>query len=189
MNVEDQRVRKTRKQLKNSFIQLVNEHGFGAVSIRDVSNHAEVGYRTFFRHYKDTKGLLEDALGDFAAEVKAVLLPPDSLEMTERNVIVMFQFVEKNVDLFRVLYRAPNFEDYLSPLTEFGRKVGRAVFIPSYIPENILEVHFLGSMMNLQRWWVEKGMPIPAEEMGRYAHDLIVRPILSLDGIYPISAD
>lgn len=189
MNVADQRVQKTRKQLKNSFIQLVNERGFDAVSIRDVTNHAGVGYRTYFRHYKDTRELLEDALEGFAAEVKQVLLPPDSLEMTERNVITMFRFIEKNADLFRALYRAPNFEDYVAPLEAFGRKVGRAVFIPSYIPQKILEAHFLGSMMNLQRWWVENGMPIPAEEMGRYAHDLIVRPIMALETVYPISVD
>ena len=189
MNEADQRVQKTRRQLKDSFIQLVNERGFDAVSIRDVSHHANVGYRTYFRHYKDTRELLEDALKEFAAEVKQVLLPPDSLEMTERNVITIFRFIEKNVDLFRVLYRAPNFEDYLEPLAEFGRKVGQAVFIPSYIPQKILEAHFLGSMMNLQRWWVENGMPIPAEDMGRYAHDLIVRPIMALESVYPLSAD
>ncbi|MEM9777333.1 MAG: TetR/AcrR family transcriptional regulator [Chloroflexota bacterium] len=189
MNPADQRVQRTRKQLKESFITLVNERGFDDVTIRDVTNHAGVGYRTFFRHYKDTKELLEDALLEFAAEVKQVLLPPDSLEMTERNVITMFEFIEKNVDLFRALYRSPNFEDYLTPLAEFGRKVGRVVFVPSYIPQPILEAHFLGSMMSLQRWWVEQGMPIPAQEMGRYAHDLIVRPIMQLEGIYPISAD
>lgn len=189
MNEADQRVLKTRRQLKNSFIHLVNERGFDEVTIRDVTNHAGVGYRTYFRHYKDTRELLEDALKAFAAEVKQVLLPPDSLEMTERNVITMFQFIEKNVDLFRVLYRAPNFEDYLAPLAEFGRKVGRVVFVPSYIPQKILEAHFLGSMMNLQRWWVENGMPIPAEDMGRYAHGLIVRPILELETVYPLTMD
>ena len=189
MNPADQRVQRTRKQLKQSFITLVNERGFDAVTIRDVTNHADVGYRTFFRHYKDTRELLEDALREFAAEVKQVLLPADSLEMTERNVITMFEFIEKNVDLFRALYRSPNFEDYVAPLAEFGRRVGRVVFVPSYIPQPILEAHFLGSMMNLQRWWVEQGMPIPAQEMGRYAHDLIARPIMELEGIYPISAD
>ena len=74
-------------------------------------------------------------------------------------------------------------------LADFGRKVGRVVFVPSYIPQPILEAHFLGAMMNLQRWWVENGMPIAAEDMGRYAHDLIVRPILELETVYPISID
>ena len=41
-----------------------------------------------------------------------------------------------------------------------------------------MEAHFLGAMINLQRWWVENGMVLPPEEIGRYAHDLIVKPLL-----------
>ncbi|MDJ0757673.1 MAG: TetR/AcrR family transcriptional regulator [Ardenticatenaceae bacterium] len=180
MKSEDQRVVRTRKQLRDSFIKLVNKRGFDDVSIRDVTRHAGVGYRTFFRHYRDTRELFEDALADFIAELRQVLLPPDTLDMTERNVITMFHFSEKNVDLFRALYRAPFFEESSKLFIDFGKKVGRHTFAPSHIPAEIVETHFLYSMMNLQRWWLENGMPIPADEMGRYAHDLIVRPIISL---------
>lgn len=180
MKSEDQRVVRTRKQLRDSFIKLVNKRGFDDVSIRDVTRHAGVGYRTFFRHYRDTRELLEDALADFISELRQVLLPPDTLDMTERNVITMFHFSEKNADLFRALYRAPFFEESSELFIDFGKKVGRHTFAPSHIPVDIVETHFLYSMMNLQRWWLENGMPIPADEMGRYAHDLIVRPIISL---------
>lgn len=179
MNKEDQRVIRTRHQLQQSFIALVNERGFDAVSIRDVTTHAGVGYRTFFRHYKDTRELLEDALSDFLAEVVKMLLPPDSLDMTERNVIIMYQFIEKNVDLFRAFCRSPFMEES-ETMHNFGRKVSRNVFANATIPSEIIETHFLYSMMNLQRWWVENGRHIPAEQMGRYAHDLVVRPILTM---------
>jgi len=85
MNKEDQRVIRTRRQLQESFITLVNEVGFDAISIRDVTTHAQVGYRTFFRHYKDTRELIEDALSDFIDEVSKLLLSPDSEEMTLMN--------------------------------------------------------------------------------------------------------
>lgn len=180
MNTDDQRVIRTRKQLQASFIQLVNENGFDAVTIRDVTAHAGVGYRTFFRHYKDTRELLEDALSRFIKDVTAMLVPPDSLAMTERNVITMYQFVGDNVDLFRAYYRSPFFEESAVMLT-FGRKVSRNVFNNTPIPEEIVESHFFYAMMNLQRWWVENGMPISAEAMGRYAHELIVRPIIEME--------
>lgn len=179
MNAEDQRVIRTRRQLQNSFIMLVNEYGFEAVSIRDVTAHASVGYRTFFRHYKDTRALLEDALGEFLDGVTVLLVPPDSLDMTERNVITMYQYIGQNVDLFRAFCRSPFFEES-NMMLAFGRKVSRNVFGNTSIPSEIVESHFIYSMMNLQRWWVENGMPISAEQMGRYAHDLIVRPIIAL---------
>lgn len=179
MNVADQRVIRTRRQLQNSFIALVNECGFEAVSIRDVTAHAGVGYRTFFRHYKDTRELLEDALAQFIDEVTMLLVPPDSLDMMERNVITMYQYIEKNADLFRAFYRSPFFEES-DTMQSFGRKVTRNIFGNTSIPSEIVQSHFYYSMMNLQRWWVENNMPISAEKMGRYAHDLIVRPIIIL---------
>lgn len=184
MNSADQRVLRTRSGLKKAFIELVNECGFDAVTIRDVTQRADVGYRTFFRHYKDTRELLDDALRAFNEDVIEVLLPPDSIEMTERNVITMYRFVEKNADLFRALYRSPEFEThYLPQFTHFGRKVGKVLFNHAEIPQAVLEAHFLGAMLNLQRWWVENGMPLPAEEMGRYAHELIVRPMLQIEQV------
>lgn len=186
MNVEDQRVIRTRKQLQTSFITLVNECGFDAVSIRDVTAHAGVGYRTFFRHYKDTRELLEDALAQFIAEVTQLLVPPDSLAMTERNVITMYQYIGKNADLFRAFYRSPFFEES-SAMVAFGRKVTRNVFGKTHIPSEIVQSHFYYSMMNLHRWWVRNDMPVSAEQMGRYTHDLIVRPIVAL-AAEPITA-
>ena len=179
MNIEDQRVIRTRRQLQASFITLVNEGGFEAVSIRDVTSHAGVGYRTFFRHYKDTRELLEDALGEFVEEVTELLVPPDSIEMMERNVITMYRYIEKNVDLFRAFYRSPFFEES-DTMQAFGRKVTRNIFGNTPIPSEIVQSHFYYSMMNLQRWWVENGMPVSAEQMGSYAHDLIVRPFIAL---------
>ena len=179
MNAEDQRVIRTRRQLQASFIALVNERGFEAVTIRDVTAHAGVGYRTYFRHYKDTRDLLEDALAEFLEEVTQMLVPPDSLDMTERNVITMFQYIEKKADLFRAYYRSPFFEDSKS-MRAFSRKVTRNVFANTAIPSEVVQSHFYYSMMNLYRWWVENEMSISAENMGRHAHDLIVRPIIAL---------
>lgn len=184
MNYEDQRVIRTRQQLQNSFITLVNENGFEAVTIRDVTTHAEISYRTFFRHYKDTRELLEDALSEFLEEVIEMLVPPDTLEMTERNVITMYRFVGKHVDLFRAFCRSPLYMESDS-FKAFGQKVGRNVFANTSIPSAIVQSHFDQSMTNLLRWWVENDMPISAEEMGRYAHDLIVLPIVNISREMP----
>ena len=147
MNQADQRVIRTRSELKKAFIALVNEEGFDNVTIRDVTQHAGVGYRTFFRHYKDTRELLDDALTAFNEAVIEVLLPPESIEMTERNVITMYRFVEKNVDLFRcpLSSRLSLKTHYLPQFTHFGRRVGKGpLYARHHIPQPVLEAHFLG---------------------------------------------
>lgn len=179
MNAEDQRVIRTRRNLQRSFITLVNEQDFENVSISDIANHAGVSYRTFFRHYKDTRELLEDALSQFIEEVTELLVPADSLEMTEKNVVTMYQFVKKRAALFIAYTRSPFFEES-NALEAFGRKVGRSLFENTDVPQEIVEAHFHYSMMNLLRWWVVNDMQNSPEEMGQYAHDLIVRPIIEM---------
>lgn len=178
MNLEDQRVIRTRQMLQASFITLVNENGYDAVSIRDVTDHAGISYRTFFRHYKDTRELLEDALAEFLDNVTQMLVPADSLDKAEQNLITTFQSVDKkNAELFRAYCRSPFFEES-ERMQAFSQKVSRNLFTDLQIPSGLVQTHFYYSMMNMLRWWVLNDMPVSAEHMGRYAHDLIVRPIL-----------
>lgn len=180
MNAVDQRVVRTRKNLKAAFIQLVNEQGFENTTIRDVTARAEVGYRTFFRHYKDTRELMVDALSEFVTAVHNELLPADSVETTQRNIVTMCEYIEKHSDLFRAYYRTPYFTDDSMPLQQWGTRLGSLLIegLNLKIPDEIVLTHVLYSMLNLQRWWVENDMPLPAAQMGRYTHDLVLRPLL-----------
>lgn len=178
MNQEDQRVIRTRQQLQNSFITLVNERDFDQVTIRDVTTHANVGYRTFFRHYKDTRALMEDALSNFTEEVLDLLVPPNSFQMIELNVVTMYRYIEKNADLFRAYCRSPYFEES-NAMRTFFRKASRNVFKQSPMPSELIDAHFFYASMNHYRWWVESGMHISAEEMGRYTHKLILMPLIT----------
>ncbi len=121
---------------------------------------------------------MEDALAELLEEIIQRLVPADSLDKTEQNVITTFQYVEKRPDLFRAYCRSPFFEES-DRMKAFGEKVSRNVFANLPIPIEIVHSHFYYSMMNMLRWWIVNDMSVSAEHMGRYAHDLIVRPIIS----------
>ena len=52
---EDRRVTRTRKLLTEALISLSLEKGYEAVTIRDITDRAGVGYATFFRHIRRKK--------------------------------------------------------------------------------------------------------------------------------------
>src|ERR1700753_2571945 len=58
-DIEDLRVRRTRKLLQKAFIELTVEKGFTALTVRDITQRAEVNRSTFYRHYLDKYDLLE----------------------------------------------------------------------------------------------------------------------------------
>ena len=55
---EDRRVRRTQKLLKESLVQLMSEKAFKDITIKDITERADLNRGTFYLHYSDTYDLL-----------------------------------------------------------------------------------------------------------------------------------
>ena len=66
---QDRRVRRTQKLLKDSLVTLMQEKEFKNISVKDITDRADLNRGTFYLHYTDTYHLLEDieedVLNDF----------------------------------------------------------------------------------------------------------------------------
>lgn len=54
----DRRVRRTRRLLHRSLIELMVERGYARITVQDVLDRADVGRSTFYSHYRDKDDLL-----------------------------------------------------------------------------------------------------------------------------------
>ncbi len=73
MEKVDRRIKRTQKLLQEALISLTLEKGYDEVTIREITDRADVGYTTFFRHYPDKEALLADVLNLMKEEFKVVL--------------------------------------------------------------------------------------------------------------------
>ncbi|MEM7342686.1 MAG: TetR/AcrR family transcriptional regulator [Chloroflexota bacterium] len=175
MNEEDLRVQRTRRLLKEALVDLVVERGYEPVTIRDITKEAQVGYKTFFRHYESKEALLRTILDDFLEEFKATRLPPTAPNAPQQNTLAVVKFTEAHADLFRMLIRSPASDLLQAPFVEFGRKDLLQFAGGSGIPDELMAYYFAASMDALLRWWVVNDMPYPAEEMAGYINQLLMR--------------
>src|SRR5256886_15965264 len=60
MEIQDRRVKRTQHLLARALIALTLEKGYEVVTIRDITERADIGYATFFRHYHSKDELLQD---------------------------------------------------------------------------------------------------------------------------------
>ena len=69
----DLRVRRTRVNLREALIDLIEEKGFDAVTVGDIAERAMVNRATFYRHYPDkytlVTGIFEEAITQMMREV------------------------------------------------------------------------------------------------------------------------
>lgn len=176
---QDRRVSRTRRRLIEALIALTLKKGYDAVSIRDITERAEVGYATFFRHYPAKDALLSDVLETFLAELLELVLPRAPQADPETTGRLVFEHAKRNSELYRVLLSSGSSSKLLQRVHEVGTRGILDTVKPkedSSVPLEIAANHIITSFLALIAWWLEQDMPYPPEQMGRIYSELIMRP-------------
>ena len=58
MKLEDRRVRRTKQLIKQSLIELMHEKPFKDITVKDITERADLNRGTFYLHYVDIYDLL-----------------------------------------------------------------------------------------------------------------------------------
>jgi len=178
-DMPDRRVKRTQQLLARALITLTLEKGYEAVTIRDITERADVGYATFFRHYHDKDALLEDVLDVVLDELMNVLVPSSPEGDSTMMGTLIFRYVQEHTEVVRVLLRSRGSSALVQRAIDTGtasvlRKHDAAE--ESVVPMEIAAYHLVTSSVTLIQWWLEHDMPYPAEQMGMIYHKLIVEP-------------
>ena len=180
----DPRVRRTRRILREALVSLILEKDYASISIKEITNRAEVAYITFFRHFESLDQLLMEVLDEGLAELMTrieTLAKQSETSALEMDGRLIFEYIEEKADLFRILLRSQS-------VTRVRKKVIRniaAIFQKSCAPlarsgnemtVAIISNHISTSLLSLIEWWLDNNMkPTPAQ-MGMVYKSLIVGP-------------
>ena len=190
---QDRRIRRTQKLLGEALIALVLENGYKNITIQDVTDRADIGYRTFFRHYTGLDELFIDSAQTRLDELYELL----NLSQANGEVIdiyasflgnddpslrrvTLFKYIQDNQKIFRVLLLDNNLRFVLEPVMKMARK--KTELLLSGLPKtgisiSIIANHIIASVFALMRWWLENDMPHSPEKMSEIFTDLIVEPV------------
>lgn len=181
----DRRIKRTQKLLQTALVNLILEKGYRNLTIQDVVDRADIGYRTFFRHYDSLDTLLVDVLQSVLDDLdrRLDIYQPPAGDVAQKMQIKgrqLFDYVRENEAIFRVLLLDDSVRFVLQPLLQSVRdKVVRALHdVPSEkLPPVVVSNHLVISTLALMRWWLEFDFPYDTLRMGQIFSDLIVRPI------------
>ena len=178
----DPRVKRTRRLLRDALVSLILKKDFASITIREITERAEVAYITFYRHYESLDQLLMEVLDEGLVELMTHIealarqSDPSSLE-TEGRLI--FEYIEQKADLFRILLKSQS-------VTRIRKKVVSnisTIFQKSCVPLerlgnqvtiNMASNHIATSLLSLIEWWLENNMKPSPIEMGKVYKSLII---------------
>ncbi len=185
MSQTDRRVRRTHKLLGDALIALALEKNYEEITIQEITERADIGYRTFFRHYSDIDELLKDVLSSVMSEMRELIGPRLLPFLTDPEVqptdlpegAILFRHVQENSDLYRVLLSSDR--TLVRSVKAFAIQAFKTDYgeLPETdIPSDIIINHLISAMIAMLRWWLDNDMIYSPEEMRVFSFRLIIEP-------------
>jgi len=181
MNKIDPRVKRTRRLLGEALISLILEKAYEQITIKEITDRAEVAYITFFRHYKSIDELLMQVLGEGMAVLRVEI--EKLAEHSAENPIdaeghLIFSHVADNADLFRILLESSGAaqirKQVKADIAQIFLQTCDQLHRPDcLIPDVVAANHIAASLLALIEYWLAEEMPYSSEQMGKIYGQMI----------------
>lgn len=176
-DINDLRVIKTKRGLREAFIRLLLEKGYDAISIQDIATEAEAARVTFYRHYKNKEELLIDCI-DVIYEKHARLIGQASNQDFRQGyspMLAVYKQLMEDGKIFRVLSNSHAGQLLTKRLIQlFAERI--QVQIEERFPKEqllapveIIAYHIASAQIGLVNWWIENEQPYSPEYMAQFS--------------------
>lgn len=178
----DPRVRRTHRLLRDALGSLILEKDYASISIKEITDRAEVAYITFFRHFESLDQLLMEMLDEGLAKLIVhieTLAKHSETSALETEGRLIFEYIEQKADLFRILFKSQS-------VTRVRKKVVRNIAVifqrscaplaraNSQVAIDIMSNHIATSLLALIEWWLDNKMTPAPVQMGKVYKSLII---------------
>ncbi|PWV70408.1 TetR family transcriptional regulator [Nocardia neocaledoniensis] len=184
---EDRRVRRSRRALRDALISLILERGYANVTVEDITERADLGRATFYKHFTDKDDLLDRIVTDLTEELAerlGALLSTSSVGFTGKPVLEMFRHADEERDAYRVILRGEGdgralrrfIDDRTAAATTIFAARAEAKGVTPRIDLEVLARAWVGEQVAVLRWWLESDpRPMTLEEVTGMLRDLSLR--------------
>ena len=169
------RVARTYRRLSAALISLAWERDYENLTIVAVTQRANVGHATFYRHFKSL-----DALMIYTVKSKLNELLEKALAQKTHyeEALVLYTYMREHQDFFRVFIALPPDHEARSfPADAMYRVISERYQERerSPVPLDLSATHMLEAMYNLILWYLDNLATYTPEQVAAMHVDLIVR--------------
>lgn len=186
----DRRKRRTHRLLGEALIRLLQDRELHQITIKDITDQADVAYSTFFRNFDRVEDLLLSHLNGFVTTLMARIThdPRRSyLEQTQKTVTTIFMLCQEDPQLPLVLLRNPSARPILQVFqaeqVALNLNVIKQLRIPHDAqrpPMELILNNVVIQLFGMIEWWLLQKMRIPPEKMASYYIEIVLKPMWTL---------
>lgn len=169
----DRRVRKTRAMLRQCLAKLLKEKKIQDISVKEISEMADINRGTFYLHYRDVYDLLahiENELFDQYNEILDRHRPTEVSESPKLLFTELLYFIRDNSDIIQTLMGPNGDIQFLNHLRQIFRTKIMEPWDHVMFPNPVRRDQYFTSFMieggiGMIKLWVENGTDLAPEEL------------------------
>lgn len=183
MNINDRRVRKTKKALREALAELMMEKELRNITIRELSDTADVHRATFYAHYNDIYDLYEQ-LENAVVDEMGVIIVGDPSHTYEELFKALIDYIIDNSKTCRMFLKDRSFNERISNFFEeryfdiWQYETGQSEVTEEW--RFLARYHMQGCLAIINRW-VEGNFVYSKEKLT----DMILKIDIHFDNIMP----
>lgn len=189
---EDRRIRRTKKLLKQALAQLMDEKEFKDITVRDITERADLNRGTFYLHYTDTYDILNKIENEILFNIQSMVdektnsadLPEDLASCT---LMPIAEYIKENADIFRCLMNNKVSADFIEKFRDFIFKNCSEIIKRRFsIKDNNINDYYFSfityGIIGVIKEWLEKKPLIDVSEIVQFADSIINSSVEAIKG-------
>ena len=181
----DRRVRKTRKQLRECLITLLKEKKVQDITVRELTDMADLNRGTFYLHYKDVFDLLEKTEAELQEDFHQLVCKHDAVDLKQRPSVIfneIYSLVYDNADLIEILLGENGDLNFVNRLKQLIREKCLKDWMEVFRSGNAaaFDAFFsfiVSGCIGLVQYWLQTGLKETPEQMAKLTEHIITKGI------------
>ncbi|MFF2878243.1 TetR/AcrR family transcriptional regulator [Gottfriedia sp. NPDC057991] len=174
------KVAKTKKLIKETLLDLIEEKGFEAISVRDITLKAGLNRGTFYLHYRDKYDLMEKGQNEIleGLQDRLIFIRPKEMnefysnDMVYPPILNVYHYLKENQRFIKILISTKGDPAFPKKMKEHIKETIYEKLVDLLEEEYMIDIPheyttaFISSaFFGLIEQWLEKEEPITPEEM------------------------
>jgi len=171
----DRRVKYSKKVIKDTFLNLLEEKDISAISVTEICRIADINRGTFYRYYVDVYDLLKNIEQEFIEEVKASpsieFMGDHSVYSFTKGILEVFY---NNKKLIHLLFNTDRNIYFINDVLEICYNKCLVDWNDEENDYQELEnavVFIFNGALGVINYWVKNDFNIPIDELAKYIED------------------
>jgi AcrR family transcriptional regulator len=179
MHLDDMRVKKTKRNIRNSFLELIMVKDISKITVKELSEKAEINRKTFYIHYASIYDVMEEIENEIIQKLKSILEKYNYFNNPSNINFLFFAMndvVKEDYVFYKQMLNSSSYPFFVNKVKVFFKKT----LITQYATDSELDEQVLNlyaeyistGVISMYAEWIQGKTLLTLEEMSEYATNI-----------------